>query len=149
MVTTVGTESRFADLLTNLIRLERDAVAAYEACIDRLDDTEDGSQVSRFLEDHNRHLKELTGLARSVGSELPSEGGVKQLLTSGKLALANLMGDSALLRAMATNEDDTVTAYERARQHGEAPPEAREIFERAHADEVRHRAWMEAAAKTK
>ena len=46
--------------------------------------------------------------------EAPSEGDSKQMLTTGKVALASLMGDGAILAAMKTNEDDTVTAYERA-----------------------------------
>jgi rubrerythrin len=56
------------------------------------------------------------------------------------------MGDGAILSAMRSNEEDTVTAYERASRHAEATPEARAIFERAHADELRHRDWMSNAS---
>jgi len=43
---------------------------------------------------------------------------------------------------MRTNEEDTVTAYDRASRHAEATQEVRTIFDRAHADELRHRDWM-------
>ena len=39
---------------------------------------------------------------------------MKALLTKGKVVIAGLMGDEAILQAMRTNEADTNTAYERA-----------------------------------
>ena len=59
-----------------------------------------------------------------------------------------MMGDKTILSAMRTNEEDTVTAYERAARHEGATPEARQIFERAHSDELRHREWMTNAANS-
>jgi hypothetical protein len=47
---------------------------------------------------------------------------------------------------MKTNEDDTVTAYERASQHEDARPETKAFFMKAHQDEVRHRTWFETTA---
>lgn len=67
---------------------------------------------------------------------------MKSVLTSGKVALADMMGDDKILAAMRSNEEDTVTAYERAASNDSASPELRTICERAHADELRHRDWM-------
>ena len=147
MATTVGTENTIEDLVRNLILLERDAIAAYEATIERLSNAEAKGQVSEFLQDHHRHLSELNNIAGSLGIEAPSEGDAKQFLTTGKVALGGMMGDGALLKAMKTNEDDTVSAYERASGHQDAIPESRAVFERAHQDELRHRAWMESAGE--
>jgi rubrerythrin len=80
--------------------------------------------------------------------EAPSEGDSKQMLTTGKVALASLMGDGAVLKAMKTNEDDTVTAYERASAHADAAPESRKFFTDFAADERRHRQWMQQTAET-
>jgi rubrerythrin len=91
-------------------------------------------------------VRELTELASAVGAQPYNQGDAKQLLTTGKVALASMMGDSAILQAMRSNEEDTVTAYERASSHVEATPQARAIFERAHADELRHREWMSNAS---
>lgn len=147
MATTIGTEKTIEDLVRNLILLERDAIAAYETTIDRLSDAEAKRQIGDFLQDHHRHLSELNGMAGRLAIEAPREGDVKQYLTTGKVALAEIAGDGAILKAMKTNEDDTVAAYERAARHEDATPEDRAVFERAHQDELRHRAWMESAGE--
>jgi rubrerythrin len=142
MVTTVGTETTYKDLVENLLLLEHDAIAAYEQTIERLTNPGYKQQIAAFKADHDRHVQELTQLAAGVGATPHRQGDIKQMLTTGKVALASIMGDSAILAAMRTNEEDTVTAYERASRHAEAPQDARQIFERAHADELRHREWM-------
>ena len=147
MVTTVGTESSFPKLVRNLLLLEHDAIAAYDQTIARLDNPAYKQQVAAFKADHDRHVRELTQLAGSLGTEAPTEGDAKQLLTTGKVALASIMGDSATLKAMRSNEEDTVTAYERAAQHQGVSPEARRIFEQALQDERRHRAWMDETSR--
>jgi rubrerythrin len=133
-------------LVENLLLLEHDAIAAYEQTLQRLENPSYKQKIAEFRADHDRHVQELTRLATAVGAKPYREGDAKQMLTTGKVALASLMGDSAILTAMRSNEEDTVTAYERASRHTEATPEARAIFERAHADELRHREWMANAA---
>ncbi|SCY39525.1 DUF892 family protein [Paracoccus tibetensis] len=143
MVTTVGTEDTFQDLVRNLILLERDAIAAYESTIERLDDPALSSQVEQFRQDHLQHLDVLNEMAAEAGAEAPLEGDMKQMLTTGKIALADLFGDAAILKAMRTNEEDTVTAYERAAHHQDAIEKSRAFFQKAHSDELRHREWMQ------
>ncbi|WP_022708539.1 DUF892 family protein [Paracoccus zeaxanthinifaciens] len=147
MATTTGTEHYFGDLVTDLIYLEYDAIAAYDSTIERLSDAELAARVAEFRQDHLYHLEKLRDIAASINADIPEGGDMKQMLTTGKIALADLMGDGAILKAMRTNEEDTVTAYDRARQHGDAVPASREFFEKALADEKRHRAWFEAAAE--
>jgi rubrerythrin len=147
MVTTVGHETSIEGLVKNLILLERDAIAAYDATIDRLSDSALSAEVRKFKEDHLRHLEVLNEIAAETGAEAPTEGDMKQMLTTGKIAMANLMGDAAILKAMKTNEDDTVTAYERASSHKDAAEKSRKFFSSALADEQRHREWMERTAK--
>ncbi len=147
MVTMVGNESSIEKLVTNLIYLEHDAIAAYESTIERLDDKALSTQVEAFRQDHLQHLTVLHEMARELGIDAPAEGDMKQMLTTGKIALADLMGDAAILKAMKTNEDDTVTAYERAAAHQEAVPKSKAFFQKALADEERHRAWMETTAQ--
>jgi len=147
MVTTIGTESSFEDLVKNLILLEHDAIAAYDSTIERLSDAGLAEQVRRFRDDHLQHLEVLNGMAREIGLDAPEEGDMKQMLTTGKIAMADLMGDAAILKAMRTNEEDTVTAYERASGHDQAMAEPRAFFERAHSDELRHREWMQTTAE--
>ncbi len=148
MATTTGaTENDIQSLTKDLILLERDAIAAYESCIEKLSDPALKTQVETFRQDHLQHLDTLTEIARETGGEAPAEGDMKQMLTTGKIAMANLMGDGAILKAMKTNEDDTVTAYERACKHEDAIAKTRAFFEKAHADELRHREWMRSTAE--
>lgn len=148
MVTMVGNEATFDKLVTNLIYLEYDAIAAYESCIERLDDKALASQIATFRQDHLHHLSTLNEIAREAGIVAPTKGDMKELLTTGKIALADMMGDAAILKAMKTNEDDTVTAYERAVRHEDAHPISKAFFMRAHMDEERHRAWMATTAES-
>ena len=146
MVTMVGNEGNFENLIKDLVLLEHDAIAAYDSCIERLENPAFSSQISSFRNDHLEHLSVLKRIAGEIGLDAPSEGDMKQYLTTGKIALADLMGDSAILKAMKTNEDDTVTAYERASRHEDAIPQSKAFFAKAHEDELRHRAWMESTA---
>ena len=148
MATTVGTESDIKSLVTNLIYLERDAIAAYETTIERLSDPAFSRQIAEFRDDHLQHLEVLNEMAREAGAEAPAEGDAKQMLTTGKVSMAEMMGDGAILKAMKTNEDDTVTAYERAASHGDAIPKSKAFFEEALADERRHREWMDRTAQS-
>jgi len=147
MVTMVGNEGSIEKLVNDLLYLEHDAIAAYDSCIERLDDKTLSAKIAEFKQDHLQHVQVLTTMARELGIEAPTEGDMKQMLTTGKIALADIMGDAAILKAMKTNEDDTVTAYERATRHEDAIPASKAFFMQAHQDEEKHRAWMETTAK--
>ena len=147
MVTTVGTESSYKDLVTDFIKLEHDAIAAYDATIAKLDDPAYKTKIQEFKSDHERHLQDLRQLADECGAEIPQGGDMKQMLTTGKIHLANLMGDAAILKAMSTNESDTVTAYENGVSNDNVPAHAREVFARGLEDERRHKAWMDETAR--
>lgn len=146
MVTMVGKESEFGKLIQDLIYLEHDAIAAYKSTIERLEDKTLSAKVSEFHQDHLQHLSTLNEIAVEADIDVPTEGDMKQMLTTGKIALADMFGDKTILKAMRSNEEDTVTAYERASQHADARPETKAFFMKAHQDEVRHRAWFETTA---
>jgi uncharacterized protein (TIGR02284 family) len=144
MVTTVGTERELLDVLHNLIALDFDAIEAYQAAIKRLDNATDQAQLRQFMGDHQRHTRELGEIVRELGDTPTMQADIKSVLTQGKVVLGNLMGDSGILKAMKTNEDDTNTAYERAVAREDLTPHVRQVLQRNLADERRHRAWIEA-----
>ncbi|MCO6051900.1 ferritin-like domain-containing protein [Mesorhizobium sp. RP14(2022)] len=146
MVTTVGTESTFEKLVQNLLILEHDAIAAYESTIEKLDNPTSKAKIAEFKADHDSHVVELTRLAGALGVEAPQEGDMKEYLTTGKIALASIVGDRTILKAMATNEIETKMAYDQASKNSAASPEAQAFFRKALADETRHKDWMDAAA---
>lgn len=142
MVTTIGTESDVVSLLEDLAHLDFDAAAAYQSAIDRLENPRWRESLAAFKQDHIRHTRELGELLTRLGRTPPQEGDAKQMLTQGKVVIAGLMGDTAILRAMRTNEDDTNTAYGRAVEHRDLPAGARPVLEQALQDERRHCAWI-------
>ncbi|WP_312796914.1 ferritin-like domain-containing protein [Tianweitania sp.] len=145
MVTTVGTEDTFHKLIQNLLILEHDAIAAYVSTIEKLEDATFKAKIAEFKSDHDSHVAELTRLAGSLGVEAPQEGDIKEYLTTGKVALASMIGDKTILKAMSTNEIETKMAYDQASQNASATPEARTFFQKALADETKHKAWMDTA----
>ena len=147
MATRIGTESDPIKMLEHLMALDYDAIDAYQAAIERLDDDSYVSVMLQFKGDHERHILELGPDITQLGGRPPDGPGAKSFLTSGKIKLANLAGDEAILRAMRTNESDTNIAYERAFEN--CPPEARETLARGRDDERRHLEWLVSTIKEK
>jgi len=144
MVTLVGTQSKFSNAVRELVELDYDAVEAYDAAINRLENTSYKSKLREFRADHERHIKELSALLLQHNEKIPEgPSAVKQWLAKGKVVLANLVGDKTILTAMKSNEDDTNAAYEKMNQHKEMWLEAREVLQRGLADEQRHKEWLE------
>ena len=145
MATLVGTQKDSGALLNSLLELEYDAIAAYEAAIERLEDSSSKKALEGFLADHRRHVQELTPLAQHYTKKVASQADAKQILTAGKVKIAALIGDKAILMAMITNEDDTNTAYERSLKHEGFEPELLTLLQKNLADERRHRDWLKKA----
>jgi uncharacterized protein (TIGR02284 family) len=149
MATLIGTEAKFETMLADLIRLDFDAAAAYQSAIDRLDKETSRAAMRRFKADHRRHTREIGACLRDRGHQPPKAGDMKQWLTTGKVVVAGVIGDDAIIAAMRTNEDDTVTAYDRAVKHPDCPDEVLRILKSAQRDEHRHRDWMVRALKSR
>jgi uncharacterized protein (TIGR02284 family) len=142
MTTTVGTENTLESLLEDLIQLDYDAADAYQAAIDRLENSSYRTRLAEFKRDHLRHITELGEILSDMGRTPPKEVDMKALLTKGKVIIAGLMGDEAVLQAMRTNEADTNTAYERAVNFKGLQANTREVLQRGLEDERRHCEWI-------
>ena len=128
--------------LKNMIQLDYDAIEAYKAAIDRLENDTYKNKLRDFLKDHERHVQELSNLVKDKGATPPESGDAKSMLTKGKVVLADLGNDKHILQAMKTNEDETNTKYEQATKE-DFPQEVLSILERGLKDERHHRAWIE------
>jgi uncharacterized protein (TIGR02284 family) len=143
MATMKSEDTSMVDVLNSLIELDYDALEAYKAAIARVDVLSDRSQLAMFMQDHQRHIDDLTARVRACGAEPAEHGDVKQILTKGKVVLGGLVGDKIVLAAMKTNEDDTNAAYEKALDHRGLTEDARQLLQKNLADERRHREWIE------
>jgi len=144
MATMVGTQKEMDRLLNALLELDFDAIEAYRAAIARLQGLDERTQLALFMADHERHTRELAPLIVGLGKEPSAGPDVKQWLTKGKVIIAGLMGDNAVLKAMKSNEEDTNAAYESAVARTDLPQHIRTVLDRNLGDERRHRAWIDA-----
>lgn len=149
MVTLAGTQHDPKDLIEALLKLEYNALEAYDETIERLEDKMSSQKIAEFRQDHYQHVETLKALGMPLGVDVDGPGG-KSLLTAGKIKIADMVGnDSAILTAMKTNEYETVMAYENALKKDFLTPELRALCEKGLADERRHRDWMDQAADKK
>ena len=130
--------------LNDLIELEYDAIAAYQAAIERLEDKNYQSQLNTFMQDHENHIAALSQLVSQEGGVPADKGDMKAILTKGKVVIADLAGDEAILKAMLMNEEVTNKNYEK--EVTKAYPEPiQSILQHHLADERRHKEWLEVA----
>ncbi len=142
-MTTIMDSKQIISDLSDLIKLDYDAIAAYESAIERLDTAEYKTKLTEFMGDHKRHVEELGKAVRSEGGDPPIEGGAMKMLTKGKVVIADLAGDEAILKAMNANEKVTNTKYEEMVETDYAEP-IQAMLRQGLSDERRHKDWIEA-----
>ncbi|WP_166260137.1 DUF2383 domain-containing protein [Marinobacter salicampi] len=128
--------------LNDLVELDYDAIEAYQAAVDRLDDTGFKSKLQEFMKDHERHVRELSEQIRTEGGTPPDSGDAKAVLTKGKVVMADMAGDKAILKAMQTNEAQTNSKYEDAVEEA-FPENVLTLLRNALNDERKHKAWID------
>lgn len=130
------------DELNKLINLDFDAIAAYEAAIERLNNAEYRERLREFKADHERHTQNLRECVARFGGKAATSGDIKKVLTKGKVILGNINHDKGVLEAMKSNENQTNKLYEEALQKLEDEPEVAGVLLRNLEDERRHRLWL-------
>lgn len=149
MVTLVGMQNDFISALKNLLELEYEALETYVAAIDRIENEQYKEGLSQAKSDHERHIKELSTFFKNKGEKAPHGPSGMQVLSIGKVALASLIGDKAILQAMVQAENDTNTAYERMNEHKNKMAELDSILKQGLADERKNREWLKKTIEEK
>ncbi len=148
MTTKTGREAEPLALLTHLIELDFDTIDVYEAAIRRLEDPEVRSTLQEFKEDHLRHVENLIAVVYELGGIAPQHSDLRGVFETGKVMLANLVGERAILKALKNNEADSITAYGRAAGRPELSPHIHELVATGLEDEHRHHAWLDSKIRT-
>lgn len=135
-------KKQVCDLLNDLIKLDYDAIDAYEAAVKHSDDEVLRNRLLEFLRDHQRHTQNLGAEVRRLGEE-PADGpGMMRMFTEGSVLLGSFMEDRGVLKAMSKNEAVTNRAYESALEKlGNHPAGA--VVQQNRDDERRHKAWID------
>ncbi len=131
--------------LNDLIELDHDAVSAYAAAIDRLETEDFRKQLTTYKGDHERHTQNLGALVSKLGGTPKQKTDAMEILTKGKVVIAGLVGDKAILGAMKANEEVTNKTYAHVLKAVEGQREVEEVVAGNLEDEQRHKAWIDQA----
>ncbi|WP_017446596.1 ferritin-like domain-containing protein [Gayadomonas joobiniege] len=129
--------------LSELCKYDFDAVAAYEAAIDRVDDKDAKIQLKVLCDENKNHTVALNRFLNQRGEEAVTGPDSKKLLTKGKVVLADIMGDEKIIDAMLSNEKEMLNKYSDALELDGLTVQEREILTKHYNDEKRHKAWLE------
>ncbi len=100
--------------LNSLIELDYDAVEAYQAAIDQLSEPTDQAKLRQFKGDHERYITDLGPLVLELGGAPAQKADIKKVLAKGKVVLAGIVGDRAVLVAMKSNEETSTKTDRKA-----------------------------------
>lgn len=129
--------------LNDLLQLDHDAVGAYEITIQRLDNREHAVQIEGFKRDHERHIRDLTGIILRLGGTPANEPHATAPFKQAIQRIAGVGGDAALLAAWRANELQVTMKYDRYAQEANAwPSEAKKLVDENALDEERHYQWV-------
>lgn len=132
-------EKTIESIMNDLIQLDVDASYAYSQAIKEIKEKDIQQQLIDFQEDHERHIKELSNLLKTLGGEpVKPTRDLKGFVIEGMTALQSLMGTKGALKAMLTNEKITNKKYADALDHNGFTQEARQLIQDNFNDEKRH-----------
>jgi len=101
-------------------------------------------KLNEFCQDHEHQIMELSKLLQNHNEQPPMQPSViKPLVSKGKVALAEIIGDQMILAAMVNNEIDTNKAYERINSRHERWEDAKEMLKRMLDDEKKHKKLLD------
>lgn len=130
-------------LLNGLIRLDYDAIEAYEAALKRLEGEVLRTRLVGFLEDHRRHTRELSVRVHEMGGLPATRPGLMRVLVEGTVVIGGLGHDKGILRAMSKNEAIVNRTYEAALEKLSADSPVYDLVRRNREDERRHKDWID------
>ncbi|MEX2570337.1 MAG: DUF2383 domain-containing protein [Gemmatimonadota bacterium] len=134
--------SEIIDGLNDLIRLDHDAIGAYEIAIDRLEDRDTALQIEGFKRDHERHIRDLNELVLGLGGTPANEPHATAPLKQAIQQVAAAAGDGALLMAWRANELQVMSKYDRYAQRAVGwPSDVKRTIDQNALDEERHYQW--------
>ncbi len=130
--------------LNDLVQLDYDASKTYQHAIDHMDDEVMRADLRAFMNDHLRHITDLSAAIRDLGGEpIEPRRDVKGIVLESMTMLRAVGGTNGALKAMRVNEKLTNRVYEKASALA-LPLRAKEIVLANLDDERRHLAAIEA-----
>lgn len=134
--------------LNELIRFDHDAIGAYTEAIAAVHDSRVRDPLTRYREDHERHVLQLSEVVRRLGGKPAESADIKGVVRKTMTKIAGLVGEETVLKAMKSNEEAINKAYN---HHAtlDFPADILDLIKRNYADEKRHLQWVEQALQTR
>jgi uncharacterized protein (TIGR02284 family) len=133
--------AKVLDKLNDLIKLDVDAIHAYDQSISACTMDELKRTLTEFRADHDRHVRDLSDCVRQLGGQPDVRRDWKGFIIGGFTAIVS-QGDHSSLLAMQTNEELTNSYYRRALDLEDLSPDVRALLEKNYSDEQRHLSWI-------
>lgn len=131
--------------LRSLVDQELDAVEAFGTAVACTKSTALNAMLSALRDQHAMHAAELGARLCEVGGELPKGPDLKRVLNQGKVVMACLKSDGAMLATLKASEDEARASYERGAEDDAMPPPVRALLRSYLTDEQHYAASLEHA----
>lgn len=135
--------------LSRLRQLDQEAEAAYEAAAGRVRRPSLRRGLRALAADCRRHVDELAPYLPAAGVSCGPDDDDRRLLRAGRLMLAQVLGDAAVLDALGDLVREGSAAYDHALADDRLATPARAVVQRNACDEHRHESWLRAALRTR
>lgn len=138
---------QIVEKLNSLIRLDNDALSSYNKVIDSIDEPILKSEITRFRDDHKRHVSVLSEIVRSYNAvPADQQKDIRGLFLGGATAVQSLTGIEGSLKALHTGEKITNKDYAEAVEW-DVPENVNNVLQDNFSDEQRHLRFIEIALK--
>jgi ElaB/YqjD/DUF883 family membrane-anchored ribosome-binding protein len=135
--------SEVLDGLNDLLQLDHDAIGAYEIAMEKLEDREAAAQIAGYLRDHERHVRDLNELIRSLGGTPHNQPHATGPFKEALQAIGALAGDKGILMAWRANELQVRSKYDAYASTANLwGADIKRVIDRNALDEERHYQWV-------
>ena len=143
------TESELISKLNAMIRLDNDALSSYNRVLDNISDQVIKTEITRYRDDHLRHVDNLTALVVKYGGvPATDEKDIRGLFLGSATAIENIAGLQGSLMALQTGEKITNKDYSDAISW-EVPEDVLLVLKENFEDEKRHLRFINQAINDK
>lgn len=140
-------EKDFNKELKDLIALDFDLIESYDSAFKRLESETYKEKLKEFKTDHQKNIDAFSDFFREKGETPPTAADAGKYVAKGKVALARLVGDKTILRALRSNESNTNDAYTRMNGRSFIPQDMKDSLSQGLQDKARHLAWFDEVLK--
>lgn len=142
-------ESDIIGKLNSMVRLDNDALSSYNRVIGNIDDQVIKSEITRFRDDHLRHVDKLSSLVIKYGG-VPArdDKDIRGLFLGSATAIENFAGLQGSLMALQTGEKVTNNDYSEA-VSWDVPEDVLLVLKENYEDEKRHLRFVNQAIADK